>query len=37
MGASPREERLEVLKELVDQLPEINKRMLILLIEHFYK
>lgn len=32
-----REKRLDVIKELVDQLPEINRRILVLLIEHLYK
>lgn len=32
-----RERRLEVIKELVDQLPEINRRILVVLIEHLYK
>lgn len=32
-----REKRLDVIKDLVDQLPEINRRILVMLIEHLYK
>lgn len=32
-----REKRIEVVKELVDQLPEINRRILLMLIEHLHR
>ena len=32
-----REKRLEVIRALVDQLPEINRRILVMVIEHLYK
>ena len=32
-----REKRLEVIKGMVDQLPEINRRILVMVIEHLHK